>query len=132
MYICEIGGVTPPSVSIGRKDPASEIKQFLTFLDLDTNFDLDESEQFNNLIRLINQYCHSQAPHRIGLYLYVLFGMPLKTDIYKCYSLSEIHRCVEFKNREYSDDLLEYLGGKSQQFMEGSRANIKRRKLGEI
>jgi hypothetical protein len=132
LYICEIGGVTPPGVSSGRKDPGKEIRQFLGFADLNAKFDLDKSEQFNNLIRLINQYCHSAAPHRIGLYLYVLFGMPLKTDIYKCYSLSEIHRCVDYKNREYSDDLLDYLSGKSQQFMEGSRANIKRRKLGEI
>jgi hypothetical protein len=127
-----MAGVTPPGVSPGRKEPAVEVQKYVGLEKLQFEIEIDKSYLTQMVVRMLSQYCNSHAPHRIGLQLYVLFGIPLKTDIYKCYTLSEIHRCINLKNPEYADGVIDFLSGKSQQFMEGSRANVKRRKLGEI
>ncbi len=132
LTLSEMGGITPPGVTSGRKIPMIEINPFHAVEESKTVKSLDDSQIMESLVRLFSQFCNSHAPHRIGLHLYVIFGFPLKTDIYKCYTLSEIYRCISFKNPEYANELIDFLSGKSQQFMEGSRANIKRRKLGEI
>ena len=132
LTLSEQGGITPPGVTSGRKMPMIEINPFIAVEEAKLVKSLEDSQIMESLVRLFSQYCNSHAPHRIGLHLYVLFGLPLKTDIYKCYTLSEIYRCVSFRNPEYADELINFFSGKSQQFMEGSRANIKRRRLGEI
>lgn len=130
--ISEMGGIPMPGVEKGRKFPDAEMKPFLGMEDISEEYLLNKTQLQQNLIRVYNQYCNSHAPHRIGLHLYVLFGMPMKTDIYKCYPLSEIHRCLALRNPEYANITMDFLSGKSQQFMEGSRENTKRRLLSEI
>jgi hypothetical protein len=132
LALSEMSGMTPPGVKPGRKLPAEEVQGFSNPNKIIKEDALDHAQFRHLLSRVLNQYCNSHAPHRIGLHLYVVLGIPLKTDIYKCYTLSEIQSCVDLKNPEYADDVMDFLSGKSQQFMEGSRANVKRRKLGEI
>jgi hypothetical protein len=132
LHISEMGGIPMPGVTPGRKNPTEEITPFFSWEEV-TEYKSITSDQLKiNLIRLYNQYCNSHAPHRIGLHLYVLLGMPMKTDIYKCYPLSEIHRCLVLKNPEYAEIAMDFLSGKSQQFMEGSKENERRRLLSEI
>ena len=130
--ISEMGGIPMPGVLPGRKNPTEEITPFFSWEEVTEYKSMNTKQLKTNLIRLYNQYCNSHAPHRIGLHLYVLLGMPMKTDIYKCYPLSEIHRCLVLKNPEYAEIAMEFLSGKSQQFMEGSRENERRRLLSEI
>ena len=130
--ISEMGGIPMPGVLPGRKDPVKEIEPFFSWEEAAQYKSLSESDLKINLIRLYNQYCNSHAPHRIGLHLYVLLGFPMKTDIYKCFPLSEIHRCLVLVNPEYAELAMNFLSGKSQQFMGGSRENIRRRLLSEI
>jgi hypothetical protein len=119
-------------VTPGRKNPTEEISPFFSWEEVTEYQSMSKDQLKISLIRLYNQYCNSHAPHRIGLHLYVLLGMPLKTDIYKCYPLSEIHRCLVLKNPEYAEIAMDFLSGKSQQFMEGSKENERRRLLSEI
>ena len=130
--ISEMGGIPMPGVERGRKFPDAELVPFFGMETLLEEQTIDEIQMKHNLVRLYNQYCNSHAPHRIGLHLYVLLGMPMKTDIYKCYPLSEIHRCLVLKNPEYAEIAMDFLSGKSQQFMEGSKKNERRRLLSEI
>ena len=132
LAISQEGGIGQPGVLPGRRNPLDEVKQYFGINELANNFELDESHLAENLIRTLSRYCYSQAPHRIGLHLYLMFGMPLKADIYKCYELSEIFRCLQLRNPEVSDLALDYFSGRSQKFMEGSRKNRRLRMLGEI
>ena len=132
LTLSEMAGMTPPGVTPGRKEPGVELQKFVGLDKLKSDIEIDQTYWNQMVVRMLSQYCNSHAPHRIGLQLYVLFGIPLKTDIYKCYTLSEIFNCINLKNPEYADEVIDFLSGKSQQFMEGSRVNVKRRKLGEI
>lgn len=132
LQLSEMAGITPPGVTPGRKLPMTEMKDILAVEIAQNEFEISDQIIKQNLIDLFSKHCNSHAPHRIGLQLYVLYGFPLKTDLYKCYTLSDLNRCVQLKNPEYADESLDFFGGKSQQFMEGSRKNIKRRRLGEI
>jgi hypothetical protein len=84
------------------------------------------------VIRSIGKYCYMQAPHRIGLHLFLLFGLPLKTDLYKCFPISEITRCVKLKNPEYAPLVEDFFTHKSQIFMSDSGSTRRKRMLGEI
>lgn len=127
-----IGGMTPPGVAPERKFPMTEMKDMLAVEIAQNEFELSDQIIKQSLLNLFGKHCNSDPAHRIGLQLYVLYGFPLKTDLYKCYPLSDLTRCVQLKNPEYTDESSDFFSGKSQQFMEGSRRNIKRRRLGEI
>lgn len=130
--LSQLGSTTSPGVTPGRKLPMTEMKDMLGVAIAQNEYEISDQLIKQNLILLFSKYCNSNASHRIGLQLYVLFGFPLKTDIYKFQSLDDIHRCVRFKNPECADESLDFFGGKVQQFMEGSRKNIKHRRLGKI
>jgi hypothetical protein len=84
------------------------------------------------VFRILGRYCYFQAPHRIGLHLYLLLGVPLKTDLFKCYPVSEISRCVRYRDPVYASLVDEFYSTKSQQFMSGSRLVKRKRMLDEI
>lgn len=93
---------------------------------------LTDDEIRLQVTRSIGEFCYLQAPHRIGLHLYILFGLPLKSDLYKCFPISEITRCVKLKNPEYAPLVDDFFAGKSQAFMSGSSSARRKRMLGEI
>jgi hypothetical protein len=132
LAISQEGGIVQPGVLPGRRNPLDEVKQYFGINELVNNLELEESQLAVNLIRMLSRYCYSQAPHRIGLHLYLMLGMPLKADIFKCYELSEIFRCLQLRNPEVSDLALDYYSSRCQKFMEGSRKNKRLRMLGEI
>lgn len=80
---------------------------------------------------IISQYCHSQGPHRIGLILYLLFGIPLKADLYKANSLSEIFSAVRIRNPEAASSAHEFYLLQSQRYMLGTKANNRQKRRGE-
>jgi hypothetical protein len=130
--ISEMGGIPVPGVNRGRKQPSEEVKLFMGMEELLEEYEIGEIELKKAMIRLIGQYCNSHAPHRIGMHLYLSLGMPMKTDMYKCYPLSEIYHCVQWRNPEHAGLVLDYFSKKSQNFMEGSKENERRRILSEI
>lgn len=97
---------------------------------------LNDGRVVNDIValafRIIGRYCYLQAPHRIGLHLYLLLGVPLKTDLYKCYPVSEISRCVKYRDPLYASLVDDFYSKKSQQFMSGSRLVKRKRMLDEI
>jgi hypothetical protein len=80
---------------------------------------------------VISQYCHSQGPHRVGLILYLLFGLPLKADLYKANSLSEIFAVVNLRNPTSASSAHEFYSLQSQRYMLGTRANNRSKRRGE-
>ncbi len=127
--IAQEGGLVMPGVKHGRSSPRAELA---ALGEPSEDLDVGEVTQRSGFLRVLNQYCNSQAPHRIGLHLYLILGLPLKADIYKCYPLSEISRVVELRNPELQSMFTDFMSGKIQMYMEGSRENVKRRAISEI
>ena len=130
--IAQEGGIPMPGAKQGRLSPRTEVEELASLEELLVDSELDEETLRNGFLRVLNQYCNSQAPHRIGLHLYLILGMPMKSDIYKCYPLSEITRAVKFRNPELHVLFMEFMSGKIQTYMEGSKENRKRRAISEI
>jgi hypothetical protein len=109
---------------------------------IDENRKLEEIEDINSRLHelkgsnsltptIISQYCHSQGPHRIGLMLYLLFGIPLKADLYKANSLSDIFSAVKIRNPEVASSAHEFYLLQSQRYMLGTKANNRQKRRGE-
>jgi hypothetical protein len=99
---------------------------------LENNSEIGDSKIFKELTPLLlSRYCHSQGPHRIGLILYVLFGIPLKADLYKANSLAEITAAVRDRNPEFATAAHEFYMLQSQRYMLGSRENKRLKRRGE-
>jgi hypothetical protein len=108
------------------------VHDFTGIHSLKSDAQLTDDEIRYQVVRSIGKFCYLQAPHRIGLHLYILFGLPLKADLYKCFPISEITRCVKLKNPEYAPLVDDFFARKSQVFMSGSSSTRRKRMLGEI
>jgi hypothetical protein len=96
------------------------------------NLLMHDAKESNSLTpAIISQYCHSQGPHRIGLMLYLLFGIPLKADLYKANSLSEIFSAVRIRNPEAASSAHEFYLLQSQRYMLGTKENNRQKRRGE-
>ena len=132
VVISQEGGVPMPGVKHGRLIPSTEITALAGFEGITDELEVNADSFKGGLLRVLNQYCNSQAPHRIGLHLYVLLGIPMKADIYKCYPLSELTQAVKLRNPELHHLFMDFMSGKIQRYMEGSKENIKRLAISEI
>ena len=129
--ISQDGGVMP-SVKHGRLNLSAEVESLAGLESITEELEIEQEVLKNGCVRVINQYCNSQAPHRIGLHLYLILGIPMKVDIYKCYPLSELAQAVKYRNPDLHLLFIDFMSGKIQRYMEGSRENIKRRAISEI
>ena len=75
-------------------------------------------------------FVYSDAPHRLGLILHLLSDVPLKVDLFKFYSVSEIASTV--KQARNVQLVADFYASKAQQFQKSDSLTIKLRRLGEI
>ena len=93
---------------------------------------VDDEDFLFYFTHMISQNAHSHAPHRIGIFLYLLYGLPMKSDIYKIYSLSEISRVINHRNPEVLPIAIDFYTFKSQKYMLGTRRNERQKRRGEL
>jgi hypothetical protein len=84
------------------------------------------------LLRWLSQYSYSDAPHRIGLHLCVLFEVPMKRDMYKFHLLPDIKETLELFSPEYASEYFDDLVQTANRFMVGDRQGRSSRLNGEI
>ena len=114
----------PPEVSVpGTKRTTLTVKEQIDEYRIEeTEFSrIDDSIFLFHLRMMLSQNATSHAPHRIGLYLYLLFGLPMKADLYKTSSLGDIARVVSFRNPEMLRCANDFYMSKSQRYMLGTR-----------
>lgn len=134
LHVIEVKG-NPPAIDVpGTRPTAWSIQEQIEKYTIEeTEFTRVDDQSF--LFHFKNMLCqnaNSHAPHRIGIFLYVLFGLPMKADIYKVFSLSEVSRVIKFRNPEvlrYADD---FYMSKSQKYMLGTRKNERQKRRGEL
>lgn len=77
-------------------------------------------------------YVYSDAPHRIGIHLTVLSGVPLKKDIYKYFSTSEIKHALDLVESPLSLEIVNEQVERLQAFMSGDMKSQYLRHVGEV
>jgi lipopolysaccharide biosynthesis protein len=82
------------------------------------------------VINELATFVYSDAPHRLGLILHLLSEVPLKVDLFKFYSVSEIASTV--KQARNVQLVADFYALKAQQFQKSDSLTIKLRRLGEI
>lgn len=85
-----------------------------------------------NLYNWLSQYVYSDAPHRIGLHVSVLFGVPIKRDIYKFYRFSDIKQALERFSSTDSESFFNEINSSANQFMIGDKKGRNMRLNGEV
>lgn len=78
------------------------------------------------------EYVYSDAPHRIGIHLSVLIGIPLKKDIYKYFSTSEIKHALDIVESPLSEAIVREQVERLQVFMSGDIKSQYLRHVGEV
>jgi hypothetical protein len=107
----------------------NEDEKIRSFAEMDR---LDMGREIQSMLGKIESYIYSDGPHRVGLHLAILFGIPIKLDMYKCYSITDLRKCMKICNDEIVEMMSDYFLSKSQKYKNGSRKNVKLRNLGEI
>ena len=126
------GGIEPPSVFVGRFTLGSTLSERRAAIAkkseyVENPWQVDAGNHANTVANFVN----AQGPHRIGLHLTLLLGLPLKTDIYKIYPLGTIERVTRLCDPECSDDLYLRLTSKAMRFMIGTYQSHRDRMLME-
>jgi hypothetical protein len=122
-----VPSTTPESVKLQRfnyEDQRSGL--------FDESDHLEVGRELQSMLSTIESYIYSDGPHRVGLHLAILYGIPIKMDMYKCYNISDLRKCLKLCNSEIVDMASDYFLAKSQKYKSGSSKNIKLRNLGEI
>ena len=96
------------------------------------NNEIEDVEFFSYLNAMLSHFAFSHAPHRIGIYLYLLFGLPMKADIYKIVSIANIASVIDFRNPESLHCASNFYISKSQRYMLGSRDNVRQKRRSEL
>lgn len=123
----EVPSAATASANLTSKLPFDPRAQFLG-----TRHILYSELEIDSTLAEIRSFIFSDGPHRVGLHLAILFGVPIKMDLYKCYNIRDILRCLSICNSEIVEYAADYFLAKSQHFKSGSRKKIKMRQLGEI
>jgi len=126
------GGIEPPSVCTGRFRLEASRSTREAKLGQQSKL-VAEARRMNTVecVYTVANFVNAQAPHRIGLHLALLLGLPLKTDIYKIYPLGIIDQVVRVCDPEYADDLYLRLTSKAMRFMIGTYQSHRDRMLME-
>lgn len=122
-----VPSTTPESVKLQRFK-YEELRVGL----FDESDHLEIGREIQSMLNTIESYIYSDGPHRVGLHLAILFGIPIKLDMYKCYNITDLRKCLKICNSEIVDMASDYFLAKSQKYKNGSSKNIKLRNLGEI
>ena len=122
-----VPSTTPESVKLQRLN--NEDEKIRSFAEMDR---LDMGREIQSMLGKIESYIFSDGPHRVGLHLAILFGIPIKLDMYKCYNITDLRKCMKICNDEIVEMMSDYFLSKSQKYKNGSRKNVKLRNLGEI
>ena len=84
------------------------------------------------LFHWLSHYAYSDAPHRIGLHLSVLFGIPMKRDMYKFHRFSEIRESLEKFSPNSAKPFFEDIVMGANRFMVGDKKGRIDRLNGEV
>jgi len=121
-----------PSVSSYSSNLARDIEKSWDNKQPDESDRLSRSHLVRSVLSSIESYIFSDGPHRVGLHLSILFGVPLKADMYKCYNIMDLRKCLTICNSEFVDIGTDFFLAKSQNYKSGSSKTIRLRNLGEI
>jgi hypothetical protein len=80
----------------------------------------------------LSGFIYSDSPHRIGLQLTFMFGLPLKKDIYKFIEINSLAEFLKIVAPEEVDSILKDIDAVTQKYMIGDRKGKSSRFLGEV
>ena len=126
------GGIEPPSVHVGRfMLDRSKLKRAAELKKIDDHGSELLLENTRGQLDVIANYVNAQGPHRIGLHLALLLGVPIKNDIYKIYPLGTVERVLRRCDPTNADDVYLRLMSRAMRFMLGTYQSRRDRMLME-
>ena len=102
------------------------------FSEISKDLDSASIPEFFSFENWLGRFIHSDPPHRIGLHLSLLFGLPMKRDLYKFQSLANISLAIQAIDREIAPLYLSDIENSAAKFMLGTRKMKRARRYGEV